>query len=74
MNPIINARDPPKDIIDLAAAADDVLATFHSSDENRDGVEHHLSTEGPPVFAQAQNLTTDQLSIAKEESGHNSVI
>ena len=38
---------------------------FHASDENLHGVEHHLTTTGPPVFARARRLHDEQLAVAK---------
>ena len=40
---------------------------FHTSDENLNGVEHHLTTTGQPVFARARRLHDEQLAVAKAE-------
>ena len=40
---------------------------FHASDENLNGVEHHLTTTGPPVFSRTRRLHYEQLAVAKAE-------
>ena len=44
-----------------------LIPHFDVSDQNHHGVEHHLVTEGPPVFARARRLRDDQLNLAKAE-------
>lgn len=59
------------DDTELAAILDEfpdlLVPRFQVSDENRHGVEHHLSTQGSPVFARARRLNENQLSVAKQE-------
>lgn len=46
----------------------DVLTPhFRATDTNKHGVEHHLVTEGPPVFARPRRLREEQLANAKQE-------
>ena len=40
---------------------------FYASDENLHGVEHHLTTTGPLVFAPIRRLHDEQLDVAKAE-------
>ena len=40
---------------------------FKSTDKNKHGVEHHLPTEGPPVFARPRRLDKRKLEIARDE-------
>ena len=44
-----------------------MIPRFQTTDDNRHGVEHHLPTQGPPVYARARRLREDQLNVAKEE-------
>ena len=44
-----------------------LVPRFHASDENLHGVEHHLTTTGPPVFGRARRLHDEQLAVAKAE-------
>ncbi len=44
-----------------------LIPRFNISAENKHGVEHHLQTQGPPVFARARRLNEDQLRVAKQE-------
>ena len=59
------------DDTELAAIINDfpdlLQPRFTATDDNRHGVEHHLQTTGPPVFARARRLNEEQLSIAKAE-------
>ena len=56
---------------DLALIIDEfpdlMVPRFKSTDENLHGCEHHLPTQGPPVFARARRLNDEQLAVAKEE-------
>lgn len=45
----------------------DVTTPTFSSAATRHGVEHHISTEGPPVHARARLLDPHKLAIAKDE-------
>ena len=38
-----------------------------SPDKAKHGVQHHITTEGPPVYARARRLAPDQLAAAKAE-------
>ena len=38
---------------------------FHASDKNQHGVEHHLTTTGPLVFARTRRLHDEQVAVAK---------
>ena len=40
---------------------------FTGRDKNLHGVEHHLPTTGPPVFARARRLHDEKLAVAKAE-------
>lgn len=64
-------REVKTDDSELAAILDEfpdlVEPRFKASDENLHGVEHHLPTQGPPVFARARRLNEGQLKVAKEE-------
>ena len=44
-----------------------LLSPDFSASAVRHGVEHHLSTEGPPVFARARRLDPAKLAVAKAE-------
>jgi cleavage and polyadenylation specificity factor subunit 1 len=45
----------------------ELLAPNFHSPTNKHGVEHHVLTKGPPVFARARRLDAQKLAIAKEE-------
>ena len=34
---------------------------------NSPGVEHHIDTKGPPVYARARRLNPDRLKVARSE-------
>ena len=59
------------DDTELAAIIDEfpevLIPRFKLADENKHGVEHHLPTKGPPVFARARRLNEKQLVVAKQE-------
>ena len=44
-----------------------LIPRFKATDENLHGVEHHLPTHGPPVFARPRRLNAEQYTIAQEE-------
>ena len=56
---------------DLAAILDEfpslTVPRFTGRDKNLHGVEHHLPTTGPPVFARARRLHDEKLAVAKAE-------
>ena len=64
----ITVHEVRTDELELAAVmdvfSDLLLPCFQASDENQHGVQYHLPTEGPAVFASAKRLNKDQLSIA----------
>lgn len=41
------------------------VSTVHN--RNKHGVEHHIVTQGPPVYSRPRRLTADKLAIAKKE-------
>ena len=50
----------------LAEFPDLTLPTF-SAPTTRHGVEHHVATEGSPVYARARRLNPSKLAVAKAE-------
>ena len=44
-----------------------LVPRFKSTDSNKHGVEHYITTEGPPLHARARRLKQDKLEIAKAE-------
>ncbi|XP_061568530.1 LOW QUALITY PROTEIN: uncharacterized protein K02A2.6-like [Cololabis saira] len=44
-----------------------LIKPVFSTATTRHGVEHYITTTGPPVFARARRLDTQKLAIAKEE-------
>jgi len=44
-----------------------LVPRFKATDENLHGVEHHLPTQGPPVFARPRRLNAEQYTVAQEE-------
>lgn len=44
-----------------------LVPRFKSTDSNKHGVEHFITTEGPPLHARARRLKQDMLEIAKAE-------
>ena len=55
------------DFVRLLAHFPDLQSPDFSSATVRHGVEHHLPTTGPPVFARARRLDPAKLAVAKEE-------
>ena len=59
------------DDADLASIIDEfpelLVPRFRANDENLHGVQHHLQTLGPPVFARARRLHDKQLAVARAE-------
>jgi hypothetical protein len=45
----------------------EVLIPTFSSNVNKHGVEHHVPTKGPPVFARARRLDAAKLAMARAE-------
>ena len=45
----------------------DLLVPKFNSPQNKHGVEHHIPTDGPPVFARARRLDPQRLEDAKAE-------
>ena len=43
------------------------MPRFKSTDSNKHGVEHYITTEGPPLHARARRLKQEKLEIAKAE-------
>lgn len=61
-------RSDPSDLSTIIDEFPDLMIPrFKSTDENKHGVEHHLPTDGHPVYARARRLNEEQLSIAKQE-------
>jgi len=50
----------------LAEFPDLTLPTF-SALTTKHGVEHHVTTEGPPVYARARRLNPSKLAVARAE-------
>ena len=44
-----------------------LVPRFKSTDSNKHGVEHYITTEGPPLHARARRLKQEKLEIAKAE-------
>ena len=44
-----------------------LVPRFKSTDSNQHGVEHHITTAGPPLHARARRLKQDKLEVAKAE-------
>ena len=64
-NPSDAATDD--DFLRLLARFPDLLSPDFSTATTRHGVEHHLTTTGPPVFARARRLDPAKLAVAKAE-------
>lgn len=45
----------------------EILQPKFSSADSQHGVNHHIPTTGPPVFARARRLAPDKLTVAKKE-------
>ena len=44
-----------------------LVPRFKSTDSNKHGVEHYITTDGPPLHARARRLKQEQLEVAKAE-------
>ena len=55
------------DFLRLLARFPDLQSPDFTTATTRHGVEHHLTTTGPPVFARARRLDPAKLAIAKAE-------
>ena len=54
----------------LASVIDDfpsILTPNFSTDAPKHGVEHHVPTSGPPVFAKARRLSPEKLAALKKD-------
>lgn len=60
----VASDDPYKLILDEFPA---ITRPEFSSPSVRHGVEHFISTTGPPVYAKARRLSPDKLAVAKQE-------
>ena len=54
----------------LLAEFPDLTQPTFSAPTAKHGVEHHIATEGPPVYARARRLDPAKLAVAKEEFAH----
>ena len=61
------ATSAPDEFSSILAEYPSLLVPRYHSEENKHGVEHHIVTEGHPVFAKARRLNSEKLAIAKSE-------
>lgn len=64
---IAQLHSVPPEVRDLVTAFPTVFSTTISNHQPQHGVQHHISTSGPPIFASARRLPPDRLTTAKAE-------
>lgn len=68
LSPLIaNLQSVPEPIRNLVASFPKVFNSDLAKQQHNHGVQHHIQTEGPPVFAHARRLPPDRLAVAKAE-------
>ena len=61
------ATSAPNEFSSILSEFPSLLVPRYDARENKHGVEHHIITEGHPVFAKARRLDPEKLAIAKAE-------
>ena len=61
------ATSAPNEFSAILSEFPSLLVPRYDARENKHGVEHHIITEGHPVFAKARRLDPEKLAIAKAE-------
>ena len=68
LSPLLaHLQSAPEPIRNLIASFPTVFNSNLAKQQHQHGVQHHIQTTGPPVFAQARRLHDDRLSQAKAE-------
>ncbi len=64
---IAHLQSVPSAVRDLVASFPTVFSNNLATQHPQHGVQHHITTTGPPVFAHARHLPPDRLAQAKAE-------